>query len=105
MFVLRVSDLLWDGVRIEILLSLSGRLLSLLLLSRVSDCEGLMLLFDSDVGELWAVRYKLPVEARLRIDGSEKLAMALEVLSRASAANVKNPPRFCFDEVAIECVD
>lgn len=61
-FVFRVSDLLWDGGGGEILLSLSGLVLSLLLLSRTSDCGRLMLLFDSDVGELWAVRYKLPVE-------------------------------------------
>lgn len=30
--------------------------------------------------------------------------MALEVLSRANAANVKKPPRFCLDD-AMECVD
>jgi hypothetical protein len=79
-------------------------LLSLELLCCVSDCEEVLLLFGSLVGELCAVRYKLPDEGRFRIDGSEKLAMALEVLSRANAANENSPPRFCLDETG-ECVD
>ena len=56
------------------------------------------------MGELWAERYKLPLEGRERIEGSDKLAIALEVLSRANAANVKNPPRFCLDEL-VDSVD
>jgi hypothetical protein len=56
------------------------------------------------VGELWAERYKLLLEGRERIEGSAKLAIALVVLSRANAANVKSAPRFCFDEL-VESVD
>lgn len=77
-------------------------LLPLMLLSRVSDLEYGLLLFDS-AGGLCAVRYRLPDDSRFRIDGSEKLAMALDVLSRASAANENKPPRFCLETG--DCVD
>jgi hypothetical protein len=104
-FVFRVSDLLWDVVGVEILWwPVDELLLSLILLSRVSDCEFMLLLFGSVVGELCAERYKLPDDCRFRIEGSEKLAMALEVLSRASTANENKPPRFCLDDTG-DCVD
>jgi hypothetical protein len=38
-------------------------------------------------------------ERRGRTEGSEKLAIALVVLSRANAAKVNSPPRFCFEEL------
>lgn len=56
------------------------------------------------MGEDWADRYKLPDEIRGRTDGSERLAIALVVLSRANAANVNNPLRFCLEEL-VESVD
>ena len=58
-----------------------------------------MLLFEAAVGELCAERYKLLLDGRERIAGSEKLAIALVVLSRAKAANVKIVVRFCFVEL------
>lgn len=98
--VFNVSDLLWDMVGVEIVWGPADGVL----LSHVSDCANVLELFDSVAGELCTVRFKLPEEGRLRIDGSDKLARALVVLSRANAANENNPPRFCFEEAG-ECVD
>jgi hypothetical protein len=61
-------------------------------------------LFEGVVGELCAERYKLLEEGRERIVGSDKLAIALDVLSRANAASVNKPVRFCFEEL-VERVD
>ena len=77
--------------------------------SRLLVCESAdrgrpLLLFEGVVGELCAERYKLPDEGRERIVGSDKLAIAFVVLSRANAANVNNPVRFCFAEL-VERVD
>ena len=45
------------------------------------------------------MRYKLLLEGRERMEGSDKLAIAFVVLSRANAAKVKMVPRFCFVEL------
>lgn len=87
----------------EELLLLGKLILSWLLVCESADLM-LLLLFEGEVGELWAERYRLPLEGRERIEGSDKLAIALDVLSRANAANVKNPPRLCFDEL-VDSVD
>ena len=50
------------------------------------------------------MRYKLLLEGRERMEGSDKLEIAFVVLSRANAAKVKRVPRFCFDELE-ESVD
>lgn len=63
-----------------------------------------MLLCVGDVGELCAVRYKLPDETRVRIDGSARLAIAFVVLSLANAARFNNPARFGLEK-AEESVD
>ncbi|KAH8659099.1 hypothetical protein BGZ60DRAFT_382429, partial [Tricladium varicosporioides] len=55
-------------------------------------------------GVLCADRYKLLEDGRDRKDGSDRLAIALDVLSRANAANEKMPDRLCFPKL-VECVD
>ncbi len=67
-----------------------------------ADLGRLLLLFQGDVGELWAERYKLLLDGRWRIEGSDKLAIAYDVLSRANAANVDSAPRFCLVELVEE---
>jgi hypothetical protein len=60
----------------------------------------LLLLFEEAEGEVWAERYKLPEEFLKRtVEGSERLAIALDVFSRANAAKVKRPVRFCLVEL------
>jgi hypothetical protein len=61
-------------------------------------------LFDVDVGELWAERYKLFEDGRVRIGESDMLAIALVVLSRANAAKENKPLRFGLAE-PVESVD
>lgn len=39
------------------------------------------------------------------MEGSDKLAIALVVLSRASAAKLYRPPKFCFEDELKEKVD
>lgn len=52
---------------------------------------------DEEAGALEAEGYRaVEEEGRERIVGSAKLAMAMEVLSRANAARVKKPDRVCF---------
>lgn len=77
---------------------------SRLLVCESVDREGPILVFDDVVGELCAERYKLLDDGRERMVGSDKLAIALVVLSRANTANVNNPVRFCFEEL-VERVD
>jgi hypothetical protein len=52
-----------------------------------------------EVGELCAERYKLLLDGRVRIEGSDRLAIAFEVLSRANAAKVNSALLFCFSEL------
>ena len=47
-----------------------------------------------DVGELCAVRYKLPDEPLVLTEGSARLAIAMVVLSLANAARFNSPTRF-----------
>ena len=72
--------------------------------SRLESADRKGLLFEEVVGELCAERYRLPDDGRERIVGSAKVAIAFVVLSRANAANVNNPVRFCFEE-PVERVD
>jgi hypothetical protein len=88
----------------EVLLLWWGLVLPWILVCESADLGRLLLLFEAAVGELWAVRYKLPLDGRERTEGSDRLAIAFVVLSRANAANVKRVPRFCFDEL-VESVD
>lgn len=81
-----VSDLVW-AEEAEVLL-LCELVLSELLVCESADLGRLLVLFEAEVGELWAVRYKLPLDGRERIEGSDKLAIAFVVLSRANAASV-----------------
>lgn len=60
---------------------------------------------DDAAGEFCAERYRLLEEGWLRIEGSEKLAIALGFLSRARPASVNNPPRFPFVDELRENVD
>ncbi len=79
----------------EVLLLLCELVLSWVLVCKSADLGRLLVLFEGKVGELCAERY---------IEGSEKLAIAFDVLSRANAANVDSAPRFCFVEL-VESVD
>ncbi len=88
----------------EVLLLLCELVLSWVLVCKSADLGRLLVLFEGKVGELCAERYKLPLDGRVRIEGSEKLAIAFDVLSRANAANVDSAPRFCFVEL-VESVD
>lgn len=75
-----------------------------------SSCVVLVLLVFGDVvdmplAELADCLERFPEEGRFRIVGSVKLAMALEVLSRANAAKVNKPVRFVLVEPAVDWVD
>lgn len=98
----KVPDLVCDMEEDDVLLPFAELVLSLLLLCQTSDdgspdLREMLLLCESKIGELCAEWYKLPDESRLRTEGSEKLARALEVLSRANAARVNSPPRVGLD--------
>jgi hypothetical protein len=64
-----------------------------------ADLGRLLLWFEGDVGELCAERYKLPLDGRGRMEGSAKLAIAFDVLSRANAAKENRALLFCFKEL------
>jgi hypothetical protein len=90
-----VSVLVCENGVVEVLLLVGESKVSRLL---SADRGWPMLLCEAEAGELCAERYKLPAEGRVRIVGSARLAIAFVVLSRANAANVKRPERFCFVE-------
>jgi hypothetical protein len=77
------------------------------LFSRELFCEPtcVLLCCDAAVGEFWAERYKLLEDGWERMEGSDRLAIALDVLSRASAAKVKRVPRVCFEDELSEKAD
>jgi hypothetical protein len=60
---------------------------------------------DVPLAELADCLERFPDEGRLLIVGSVKLAIALDVLSRARAANVNIPVRFALVEPAVDWVD
>ncbi len=86
------------------MLLLRAPLFSWLLVCESADLGRPLLWLEGEVGELCAVRYKLLLDGRGRMEGSDRLAIAFVVLSRANAAKVKIVPRFCFDEL-VESVD
>jgi hypothetical protein len=94
-----VSVLWCDDLDGDELLLFAESVLSRLLACESGDLRRLLLLCEADVGELWAERYKLPEEGRVRIGESDRLAIALEVLSRANAARENRPLRFGFAEL------
>ncbi|EHL02724.1 hypothetical protein M7I_1240 [Glarea lozoyensis 74030] len=57
--------------------------------SRELGDRGLVRLGEVELGELCAERYRLPDEGCVRRVGSDRLASALEVFSRASVAKLK----------------
>jgi hypothetical protein len=70
-------------------------------ISRLESTAGERLgLLEGEVGELCADRYRLLDDVRDRTEGSERDAIALVVLSRAKAAKVNKPVRFCFEDTA-----
>lgn len=79
-------------------------LASLRLAWESADLGRLLLLYEGEVGELWAERYRLLLDGLERIEGSDRPAMAVDVRSRANAASVNRVPRFCFEEL-VESVD
>lgn len=80
--------------KVEVARLLEGRDKSIVLASESAACFLLLypeLLFDCLFGEVCADRYKLLVERRGRMEGSDRLAMDLAVRSLANAAKVNKP--------------
>jgi hypothetical protein len=67
--------------------------------SRELGDRGLVRLGDVELGELCAERYRLPDDGCVRRVGSDKLARALDVFSRANAAKLKIDGRLPFAEL------
>jgi hypothetical protein len=67
--------------------------------SRELGDRGLVRLGDVELGELCAERYRLPDDGCVRRAGSDRLASALEVFSRANAAKLKIEGRLLLAEL------
>lgn len=99
---LDVSVLVCKGGFTDVVLRLSDSGVSCGLSS--PDRGGDIRLGGGEVGELCAERYRLLDEGRFRGVGSEKLAIALVVLSLAKAAKLSIPARFCLKRL-VDWVD